>query len=60
MYGGSKIRRVQKFLGSKKMLSLVLIPHVRPIGWSGTEKNGLLQNVLLNKSRVLNSKCPKR
>ncbi len=44
----------------KKKLALVPIPHVRPIGWFGTEKFGLSQNALLNVSRVLNSKCPKR
>ena len=33
---GLKICRMQEFLGPKKDL-LVPIPHVRPIGWSGTE-----------------------
>ncbi len=49
----------EKILGPKKN-SLVPIPHVRPIGWSGTENFGLLLNTLLNVSRVLNSKCPKQ
>ncbi len=40
--------------------SLVPIPHVWLIGWSGTEKFSLLLNALLNVSRVLNSKCPKQ
>ncbi len=39
---------------------LVPIPHVQPIGWSGTEDSGLLLNALLNVSRVLNLKCPKQ
>jgi hypothetical protein len=38
---------------SQKTL-LVPIPHVRPIGWSGTENFGLLLNALLDVSRVLN------
>jgi hypothetical protein len=42
---------VQKFLGQKKLL-LVPIPHVQPIGWSGKEKFGLLQNALLDVSKV--------
>jgi hypothetical protein len=38
---------------------LLLILHVEQVGWPGTEKIILaLQNALLNKSRVLNSKCP--
>jgi hypothetical protein len=55
---GLKICRMQNFLGSKKRLSFVLVLHVRPIGWSGTEKFGLLQNALHGMSRVLRSKCP--
>jgi hypothetical protein len=34
------------------------IPHILQVGWPGTEKNSFLKNALLNKSRVLNSKCP--
>jgi hypothetical protein len=49
---GLKVCRVQKFLFSKKKLLLVPILHVRLTGWSGTEKFGLLQNALLNVSRV--------
>ena len=44
---------------SQKKNLLVPIPHVQPIGWSGTENFGLLLNALLDVSRVLNSKCPK-
>jgi hypothetical protein len=29
------------------------------VGWFGTEKTGSHKNALLDKSRVLNSKCPK-
>jgi hypothetical protein len=38
--------------------SNIPIPHVLLVGWPGTEKNWLLKNALLDKSRVLNSKCP--
>jgi hypothetical protein len=48
-----------KFLGPKKNLSLVPIPHVRLVGRPGTEKIGSCKNALLDMSRVLNSKCPK-
>ncbi len=35
------------------------ILHLRPVGWPGTEIFfGFFKNILLNKSRVLNSKCP--
>jgi hypothetical protein len=33
-------------------------PHIQPVGWLGIEKNGFLKNTLLDKGRVLNSKCP--
>ncbi len=54
-----------RFAECKKILvpkinSLVPILHVQPIGWSGTEDFSLLLNALLNVSRVLNSKCPKK
>jgi hypothetical protein len=49
-----------KIYWSQKENLLVPIPHVQPIGWAGTENFGLSQNTLLNMSRILNSKCPKR
>jgi hypothetical protein len=48
---GLKICKMQKFLGPRKNF-LVPIPHVQPIGWSGTEKSGLLQNSLLDMRRI--------
>jgi hypothetical protein len=48
----------KNFLVPKNLLVPIL--HVQPIGWSGTEKFGLLLNALLGVSRVLNSKCPKQ
>jgi hypothetical protein len=50
---------LKKTLQKAKVLvpQLLLVPI---IGWPGTEtKKWLLQNALLDKSRVLNSKCPK-
>jgi hypothetical protein len=49
-----------KISWSQKKNLLVPITHVQPIGWSGAEKFSLLQNALLDVSRVLNSKCPKQ
>ncbi len=47
---------------SSRSPNFLLVPtlHVQPIGWPGTEKNWPLQYALLDESRVLNSKCPKR
>jgi hypothetical protein len=39
---------------------LLTIPQEQPIGWPVTEKFWPSENSLLNESRVLNSKCPKR
>ncbi len=53
---------LENFAESKSLgpwLLLLPIPHVWPVGWPGTEKKSASQNVLLNKSRVLNSKYPK-
>jgi hypothetical protein len=52
-----KICREQKSLFLTPKLP---IPHVRTVGWPGTENAGFLKTALLDKSRVLNSKCPER